>query len=120
MCGVLLLEIVSRCSVKCLNFFLILQNKQVLELITIPNAFSNIGTRVKKRCHFYAGDWSALADNIAHSKYDFILTSETIYNTTSYPSLIAVLKKAIKRTGIVYPLLLCLAHVKYFAWQECW
>ncbi|XP_037291990.2 histidine protein methyltransferase 1 homolog [Rhipicephalus microplus] len=76
-------------------------NKQVLELITIPNAFSNIGIRVKKRCHFYAGDWSALADNIAPSKYDFILTSETIYNTTSYPSLIAVLKKAIKHTGVV-------------------
>ncbi|KAH6938279.1 hypothetical protein HPB50_008326 [Hyalomma asiaticum] len=76
-------------------------NKEVLELITIPNAFSNIGSRVKRRCHFFAGDWSALADNIAPGIYDFILTSETIYNTTSYQSLIAVLKKAIKQTGIV-------------------
>lgn len=76
-------------------------NKEVLELITIPNAFSNIGARVKKRCHFFAGDWSALVDNITPGIYDFILTSETIYNTTSYQSLIAVLKKAIKPTGIV-------------------
>ncbi|XP_037563784.1 histidine protein methyltransferase 1 homolog [Dermacentor silvarum] len=76
-------------------------NKQVLDLITIPNAFANIGARVKKRCHFFAGDWSALVDNILPAQYDFILTSETIYNTASYQSLIAVLKKAIKHTGIV-------------------
>ncbi|KAK8763930.1 hypothetical protein V5799_033463 [Amblyomma americanum] len=76
-------------------------NKQVLELITIPNAFANIGARVNKRCRFFAGDWSALKDNIAPSQYDLILTSETIYSTSSYQSLIAVLKKAIKRTGFV-------------------
>uniref|UniRef100_A0A023GKN9 protein-histidine N-methyltransferase n=1 Tax=Amblyomma triste TaxID=251400 RepID=A0A023GKN9_AMBTT len=76
-------------------------NKQVLELITIPNAFANIGARVKKRCRFFAGDWSALEDNIAPSQYDVILTSETIYSTSSYKSLIAVLKKAVKRTGFI-------------------
>ncbi|KAK8763933.1 hypothetical protein V5799_033460 [Amblyomma americanum] len=54
---------------------------------------------------FQESDWSALKDNIAPSQYDLILTSETIYSTSSYESLIAVLKKAIKRTGFVYPLL---------------
>uniref|UniRef100_A0A1E1XIP7 protein-histidine N-methyltransferase n=1 Tax=Amblyomma aureolatum TaxID=187763 RepID=A0A1E1XIP7_9ACAR len=76
-------------------------NKQVLELITIPNAFANIGARVNKRCRFFAGDWSNLEDNIAPSQYDLILTSETIYSTSSYQSLIAVLKKAVKRSGFV-------------------
>lgn len=76
-------------------------NKEVLQLVTIPNAFANIGSRVKKRCRFFAGDWSALADHIKSEQYDLILTSETIYSTASYQSLITILKKAIKHNGTV-------------------
>lgn len=76
-------------------------NKEVLQLVTIPNAFANIGSRVKKRCRFFAGDWSALADHIKSEQYDLILTSETIYSTASYQSLITILKKAIKCNGTV-------------------
>lgn len=76
-------------------------NKEVLQLVTIPNAFANIGSRVKKRCRFFAGDWSALPDHVKSEQYDLILTSETIYSTASYQSLITILKKAIKCNGTI-------------------
>lgn len=36
------------------------------------------------------------------TRFDFILTSETIYNPDSYPSLIHVVKQLLKRTGVAY------------------
>lgn len=37
-------------------------------------------------------------------RYDIILTSETIYNTASYPKLHKVFTSVLKKTGIMYPL----------------
>lgn len=76
-------------------------NKEVLQLVTIPNAFANIRSRVNEWCRFFAGDWSALADHIKSEQYDLILTSETIYSTATYQSLITILKKAVKHNGTV-------------------
>lgn len=36
------------------------------------------------------------------TRYDVILTSETIYNPESYPSILGVLKHLLKQTGVSY------------------
>ena len=37
------------------------------------------------------------------SRYDLILTSETIYNVKSYPKLLRVFSLLLEETGVVYP-----------------
>ncbi|EEC02444.1 hypothetical protein IscW_ISCW024035, partial [Ixodes scapularis] len=79
------------------------QNKQVLDLVTIPNAFANIGSEVYRRCRFLAGDWSVLLEHLKEQCYDFILTSETIYSSATYQDLIEIFKKSLKPHGLMYP-----------------
>uniref|UniRef100_A0A6B0V5J4 Uncharacterized protein n=1 Tax=Ixodes ricinus TaxID=34613 RepID=A0A6B0V5J4_IXORI len=79
----------------------ILENKQVLDLVTIPNAFANIGSEVYRRCRFLAGDWSLLLEHLKEQCYDFILTSETIYSSATYQDLIRIFKKSLKPHGLI-------------------
>ncbi|CAN7996382.1 unnamed protein product [Ixodes hexagonus] len=76
-------------------------NKQVLDLVTIPNAFANIGSEVHRRCRFFAGDWSVLLEHLGEQCYDFILTSETIYSGATYGDLIRIFKKSSKPHGLI-------------------
>ncbi|CAN8020991.1 unnamed protein product [Ixodes persulcatus] len=76
-------------------------NKQVLDLVTIPNAFANIGSEVYRRCRFLAGDWSVLLEHLKEQCYDFILTSETIYSSATYQDLIGIFKKSLKPHGLI-------------------
>lgn len=76
-------------------------NRQVLELVTIPNAFDNINEKVYAKCRFMAGDWSTVLDHLEECRYDIILTSETIYNTEGYQNLIKIFKRSLKNDGIV-------------------
>lgn len=58
------------------------------------------------RCRFFSGDWSTflalLLKTDPSTKYDMILTSETIYNTASYPALHETLHKLLAADGRVY------------------
>lgn len=55
-----------------------------------------------QRLGFYSGDWSNLISHLPHNHFDIILTSETIYHSDSYKSLISLLRHALTPTGVVY------------------
>ena len=58
---------------------------------------------MKERCRFFSGDWSNYARSTAdHEKFDFILTSDTIYNIQNYDKIINILKTKLKPHGICY------------------
>lgn len=81
------------------------QNKSVLQHITIPNVLVNTKSisKLKECCRFFSGDWSNYAKLTAdQEKFDFILTSETIYNVQNYDKIINILKTKLKPHGICY------------------
>ncbi|XP_074733006.1 histidine protein methyltransferase 1 homolog [Strix uralensis] len=62
---------------------------------------------VLTKCRFFSGEWSEvsqllLSSNKAFSKYDIILTSETIYNPDYYSALHDTLAQLLDRNGHVY------------------
>ncbi|KAJ1526954.1 hypothetical protein ONE63_008501 [Megalurothrips usitatus] len=93
-------------------------NKEVIDSCTIPNVLLNLtndesqklienGIEKKTHCEFYSGDWSSFTDKIQEGrekelKFDFILTSETIYNPENHQKLCNVFKKCLKTSGCVY------------------
>lgn len=61
-----------------------------------------------KNCKFFAGDWASFNDHLTnnlneHNKFDYIFTSETIYNIDNYPKICNIFRSLLKRTGIMYP-----------------
>lgn len=60
------------------------------------------------RSNFFSGDWSSFVDlaekKYSNFKFDYIITSETIYNTNYYTKLHLVFEKLLKSDGAVYPL----------------
>lgn len=77
----------------------------MLQHITVPNVLVNIKSvsKLKERCRFYSGDWSNYAKLTAdQDKFDFILTSETIYNVQNYRKIINILKTKLIPRGICY------------------
>lgn len=63
--------------------------------------FHETKSETLQRCKFYAGDWSKfIAATKDDTKYDVILTSETIYNTENYWKLLDVLKTKLKDDGV--------------------
>jgi len=86
-------------------------NQEVIHGVTIPNiilnfaekepnfkekAEYNVNVLKKINSRFFAGDWSSLPEVIQRGdetiKYEFIITSETIYNPENYSSLINIFK----------------------------
>ncbi|NXD93368.1 MET18 methyltransferase, partial [Chaetorhynchus papuensis] len=62
---------------------------------------------VLNRCRFFSGEWSQvsqllLSSNKHFSKYDIILTSETIYNPDYYSALHDTLSELLHKKGCVY------------------
>ncbi|NWT11047.1 MET18 methyltransferase, partial [Vireo altiloquus] len=62
---------------------------------------------VLNRCRFFSGEWSQvsqllLSSNKPFSKYDIILTSETIYNPDYYSALHNTLAQLLDKNGCVY------------------
>ncbi|NXB20449.1 MET18 methyltransferase, partial [Rhagologus leucostigma] len=62
---------------------------------------------VLNRCRFFSGEWSQvsqllLSSNKPFSKYDIILTSETIYNPDYYSALHDTLAQLLDKNGCVY------------------
>lgn len=77
----------------------------MLQYITIPNVLMNTKSiaTLKEKCRFYSGDWSNYASKTADDdKFDFILTSETIYNAQNYEKIINIIKSKLKSTGVCY------------------
>ncbi|XP_074659705.1 histidine protein methyltransferase 1 homolog [Tubulanus polymorphus] len=80
-------------------------NEDVLESVTIPNVLLNTANCdknvVHKRCQFWSGDWSSLQQRLKN-RFDVILSSETIYNPSSYAKLYDMLKSLLKPDGRIY------------------
>lgn len=57
-------------------------------------------------CKFYSGDWESFTETLNEQscsemdKYDFIFTSETIYNPDNYEKLLNVFRCRLKNEGI--------------------
>lgn len=82
------------------------QNKEVIELVTIPNVCLNADEEDKdistEKCRFYSGDWEKFSQLIGEErKYDLILTSETIYNPSNYNKLAEFFLKHLSADGYV-------------------
>ena len=61
-------------------------------------------------CRFFSGDWRSLEEVLPTSKYDLILTSETIYNLENQETLLSLFSKCLKEDGSV----LVAAKIHYF------
>ena len=90
-------------------------NHQVLSYVTIPNLLINLVQKkslqqdeikhtVTIKHNFFCGDWSDFDSLIscADHKYDFILTSETIYSVQSQRKLLDVFRKFLAPEGVVF------------------
>ncbi|KAJ6637141.1 Histidine protein methyltransferase 1 like [Pseudolycoriella hygida] len=79
-------------------------NASILSTLTIENVLLNFPetrAEILNKCKFYAGDWSNLVESTdKDTKYDVILTSETIYNLENYWKLLNVFKTKLKDNGI--------------------
>ncbi|KAL2719544.1 histidine protein methyltransferase 1 isoform X1 [Vespula squamosa] len=83
-------------------------NAEVISSVTIPNVFLNFKDKQEtlEKCKFYCGDWASFTmlfeKDIKNEdqKYDFIFTSETIYNPENHRKLYEVFKKKLKPKGI--------------------
>ncbi|NXS62043.1 MET18 methyltransferase, partial [Brachypteracias leptosomus] len=129
-CGAGLLGIVALRG-KAANVHFQDYNSTVIDKITLPNAVANCvnegsgddreisktpSKRPKKaegppdvlsRCRFFSGEWSQvsqllLSSNKPFSKYDVIVTSETIYNPDYYGALHDTLAQLLDKNGRVY------------------
>ncbi|NWI93157.1 MET18 methyltransferase, partial [Pitta sordida] len=107
-------------------------NSTVIDEITLPNVVANCTNQVRSgedkkaskppakrpkkaedspdglnKCRFFSGEWSEvsqllLSSNKPFSKYDIILTSETIYNPDYYSALHDTLAQLLDKNGRVY------------------
>ncbi|XP_011872314.1 PREDICTED: histidine protein methyltransferase 1 homolog [Vollenhovia emeryi] len=80
-------------------------NAEVLRSVTVPNVLLNSDDRtiVLTKCEFYAGDWASLSTLLdGGEKYDYIFTSETIYNPDNHKKLHEVFKNRLKADGAVF------------------
>ena len=89
-------------------------NKAVIQGVTIPNYLANTESHPTLKCQtkFISGPWETMCNSIADEKerFDLILTSETIYNTSYYSHLLEVFYYALARHGRI----LLAAKVNYF------
>ncbi|XP_077289023.1 histidine protein methyltransferase 1 homolog [Arctopsyche grandis] len=82
-------------------------NEEVIIGSTIPNVLLNLSeddrTSIKTKCRFFSGDWESLqtlmCEDSEKYQYDYILTSETIYNVKNYKKVYGIIKNQLKKTG---------------------
>jgi len=84
-------------------------NEEIIEYITIPNTYLNSeDSKIPTKCKFYSGDWNSFLTftesdfSSENNKFDYIFTSETIYNPLNYKKLHNIFKKTLNQNGIVY------------------
>ncbi|XP_050084227.1 histidine protein methyltransferase 1 homolog [Anopheles aquasalis] len=81
-------------------------NKDVLTKLTMINYDINCrsedsGKKEDSSVRFFAGDWASFTEKY-HTKYDIILSSETIYNTGNYRKLLDLFDRKLAKKGAVY------------------
>ncbi|RWS01738.1 histidine protein methyltransferase 1-like protein [Dinothrombium tinctorium] len=85
-------------------------NLDVLKWFTIPNIAINCsGVSDKQalfqtRCNFFFGDWRNVKQQLAelNLKYDYIFSSETIYNTQNYSAFVELVKSCLASNGVAF------------------
>ncbi|KAF5306993.1 hypothetical protein FQR65_LT07216 [Abscondita terminalis] len=78
-------------------------NEEVITFLTIPNVFLNLKEELDlSNCRFYSGDWSSFLELMKGCKFDYIFTSETIYNSSNYCKLYKIFKECLQSDGVVY------------------
>lgn len=78
-----------------------------MQNVTIPNVLLNNEEDNQHidihKCNFYSGDWESfnklLPKNVT---FDYILTSETIYNPSSYLKILDILNQRLNKNGTAY------------------
>ena len=89
-------------------------NADVINGVTIPNYCANNRNQNKLKCkpNFFSGPWNKFCDSIKQyqNSYDLILTSETIYNTSHYETIIDIFDFCLSPSGVI----LLAAKVNYF------
>ena len=89
-------------------------NAEVIKGVTIPNYVANIQKRKDIKCSpfFFSGSWDTFSkpSSIHEKLYDLIITSETIYNTEHYSTLLEIFDTYLATEGRV----LLAAKVNYF------
>jgi SAM-dependent methyltransferase len=80
-------------------------NAEVLTQLTMPNVISNFSRltppgRSRPKTRFFSGDWGHVGDLISMKgmggEYDYILTSESIYNEESSVRLLETMKRVLR------------------------
>ena len=80
-------------------------NREVLTQLTMPNVNVNISRllpagRSRPRTRFFSGDWGNVSNLLSRmgmgGEYDFILTSESIYNEESSVRLLETIKRTLR------------------------
>lgn len=82
-------------------------NVEVINTVTIPNVTLNFEDHADalRNCEFYCGDWESFGtlsrstEMIEPQKYDYIFTSETIYNPENHRKLYEIFKNRLKQGG---------------------
>nr|CAD7394083.1 unnamed protein product [Timema cristinae] len=100
-------------------------NVSVITAVTMQNVLLNAREDPHKYrtedCRYFSGDWQSFLDLTEKEfideevKYDFIFTSETIYNPDNHLKLYKVIRDRLKKTGVAYPL-----HTLYLAAKSCY
>lgn len=85
-----------------------MQNEEVIDRLTIPNVLINLLPRtpgnLDDKVHFLSGDWGNVCSALkGETSFDFIVTSETIYNPENYAKLIQLFEECLSPRGEVYP-----------------
>jgi predicted nicotinamide N-methyase len=76
-------------------------NEEVLEHITIPNVVLNTTSFQFSNATFYSGDWSLL-ESFIDTKYDIIITTDTLYSIDNHPILANFIQNRLSKTGVCY------------------
>lgn len=78
-------------------------NEEVIKHYTIPNVQLNKSTQSTSNCRFFSGDWSNFVQKMKpeNTKYDVILTAETIYQPSCYRKLCEVFTHCLAPKGHV-------------------
>ena len=77
-----------------------------MENLTIPNVLLNFESPTLediKDCKFFSGDWSKYVELTREDKpFDYIFTSETIYNPSNQQKLLDTFAEKLSKDGSVY------------------
>jgi hypothetical protein len=60
---------------------------------------------LSKRVTCFSGDWGSLDQLMSPNEnwqYDYILTSDTLYNVEYYPTLYQIIKNHLKKNGVAF------------------